>query len=103
MFSVQSGYSAVACPASSMRTNPRISPSSANRLPSSAGSPATGIRCENSSSDGDLAVVLQVRGKVHGGHAASAELALEAVAVIECGCQPLDGGGHEPEYVRRIG
>ncbi len=31
--------------------------------------------------DGDLAVVLDVLGQVHGGHAALAELALEAVAV----------------------
>ena len=31
--------------------------------------------------DGDLAVVLEVLGEVDGGHAALAELALEAVAV----------------------
>ena len=33
--------------------------------------------------DGDLAAVLQVLGEVDGGHAALAELALDAVAVAE--------------------
>ena len=35
--------------------------------------------------DGDLAVVLEVLGEVHRGHAARAELALDPVAVGECG------------------
>jgi hypothetical protein len=35
--------------------------------------------------DGDVAVVLEVLGEVHRGHAARAELALEAVAVGEGG------------------
>ena len=34
--------------------------------------------------DGDLAVVLEVVREVHGGHAASAELALDPVAVGQC-------------------
>ena len=44
--------------------------------------------------DGDLAVVLEVVGEVDGGHAALAELALEAVAVGEGGGEAGDGIGH---------
>ena len=41
--------------------------------------------------DGDLAAVLQVLGEVDGGHAALAELALEAVAVGQGGGEALHG------------
>ena len=44
--------------------------------------------------DGDLAVVLQVFGEVDRGHAALAQLALEAVAVAERGTEAGDGVGH---------
>ena len=42
----------------------------------------------------DLAVVLEVLGQVDGGHAARAELALDAVAVGEGGDQSVGGGVH---------
>ena len=41
--------------------------------------------------DRDLAIVLEVLGEVHRGHAARAQLALEAVAVGEGGGQASDG------------
>jgi hypothetical protein len=44
--------------------------------------------------DGHAAVVPQVVGKIHGGHAARAELALEAVAVREGGRQAMQVGRH---------
>jgi len=44
--------------------------------------------------EGDLAFVLEVFGEVHGGHAAFAEAALDAVAVGESGAEPLDDVGH---------
>ena len=47
--------------------------------------------------DGDLALVAEVVGEVDGGHAALAELALDAVAVGENGAEALDGVGHAAE------
>ncbi len=44
--------------------------------------------------DRDLAAVLQVLGEVDGGHAALAELALEAVAVRQCYLEPIEQLGH---------
>ena len=41
--------------------------------------------------EGDLAIVLQVAGEVDDGHAAGAELALDDVAVVECGCDQRGG------------
>jgi hypothetical protein len=45
--------------------------------------------------EGDAAVVLQVLGQVDRGHAALAELTLDAVAALESVVQPGDGIGHE--------
>ncbi len=42
--------------------------------------------------DRDLAVVLEVLGQVHRGHAAGPELALDAVAVGEGGGEPIGDG-----------
>ena len=42
--------------------------------------------------EGDLAIELAIAGEVDDGHAAGAELALDDVAVVECGCDE-DGGG----------
>ena len=47
--------------------------------------------------DGDLALVAEVVGEVDRGHAALAELALDAVAVGENGAEALDGVGHAAE------
>ena len=44
--------------------------------------------------DRDLAIVLEVVREVHGGHAARAELALDAVPVGEGGGKPRDGVAH---------
>ena len=44
--------------------------------------------------DGDLAVVLEVLGEVDRGHAARAELALDAVAVGKSCCKVGPGVGH---------
>ncbi len=44
--------------------------------------------------EGHLAVVLEVRGGVHGRHAARAELSLAVVAVRQCLLQPLEEFGH---------
>ena len=41
--------------------------------------------------DGDVAVVLEVVGEVDGRHAAGAELALDAVAIVEGGCEQSGG------------
>ena len=46
--------------------------------------------------DGDPAIVLEVLGEVHRGHAAGAELALEAVAVGEGEAETIEGGGPGP-------
>ncbi len=46
--------------------------------------------------DGDLAGVLQVLGEIDGGHAALAQLALEAVAVGECRRQAIECCRHRP-------
>jgi hypothetical protein len=43
-----------------------------------------------------LAVVLQVLGEVHGGHAALAQLALDAVAVRQGPGETISGLGHVP-------
>ena len=48
--------------------------------------------------DGDLAVVLEVVGEVHGGHAAGAELALDPVAVGHGEGEPVDGVGHDGQW-----
>ena len=45
--------------------------------------------------DGDLALVLQVFGKVDGRHATLPKLALEAVTVGEGGGEALEGGAHD--------
>ena len=39
--------------------------------------------------EGDVAVVLQILGQVHGGHAALAELALDRVAALEGSVQAV--------------
>ena len=46
-----------------------------------------GLRLQNL--EGDLAVVPDVVGQVHGGHAALAQLALDAVAVGQRRAQPI--------------
>jgi hypothetical protein len=46
--------------------------------------------------DGDVAVVLQVVREIHGGHAARAELALDAIAVGEAFAQSRDVAAHLP-------
>ena len=38
--------------------------------------------------DGDVAVVLEIVREVHGGHAAGAELAVEAIAALQRDAQP---------------
>ena len=43
--------------------------------------------------DGDLALVAEVLGEVHGGHAALAELALDPIAVGEGRAEEVEGGG----------
>ena len=43
-----------------------------------------------------LRIVLEVLGEVHRGHAAGAELALDAVAVGEGEAETIEGGGHGP-------
>ena len=44
--------------------------------------------------DRDLAIVLEVVGEIDRGHAALAELPLDAVAVGKCGCQAFTCRGH---------
>jgi hypothetical protein len=46
--------------------------------------------------DGDPAIVLQVQREIDGGHAARAELALDAVAVGQGGGELREGVGHRP-------
>ena len=49
--------------------------------------------------DGDLAAVPQVLGEVDRGHAALAQLALEAIPVGEGGGEAGRGGGHEGDSI----
>ncbi len=46
--------------------------------------------------DGHLALMLEVRGQIHGGHAALPQLPLDPVAVREGGGQAVHGHAHEP-------
>ena len=43
---------------------------------------------------GDVSIVLEVVGEVHGGHAATAELTLEAVTICESGLKVGVEVGH---------
>ena len=44
--------------------------------------------------DGHFAIVLEIRGQVDGGHATAAQLALDAVTILEGGLQTGEDVGH---------
>ena len=48
--------------------------------------------------DGDGAIVLDVVREKHRGHAAGADLAVEAVATAKCGGETIEHVGHRPTF-----